>query len=254
MPLTSSSTFSPHILLAPQVIYPLSSNEDESVSPLQPDEDPWKLTTSNCSSHIEVPLRRDWMNRSSNPAITSKILRDLSNQSEKSNDTKSTAHTDAWRACESDLINETKHQLESVDAPELHCGASTGYHLVGILSQAQVINIQKHEKDKRSRFPPSCLSSEYLKRCILTPLEERGCQFTIFKENDCEFCKCSFAGPSAKDEQIEHGQYQSPYEITSRGAVSTSGDQAENRSDKGAITSAELEEMSRISFEIANIE
>ncbi|WWC61166.1 uncharacterized protein I303_103746 [Kwoniella dejecticola CBS 10117] len=253
--MSSNESFpgSPHFLIAPYVDYPLSTNEHDTASPLQPDANPWFLSRATCADHMSVPLRREWMSRTDDPNVTSRVLKDLSDLSQTD---RSQRRIIARKACISDLISETQHQLSAIDPPVKFCNASTGFHVVSILSQAQKdsVILQRRADEGESgsmEFPPSSLAPDYLRRCAVTPLTEREVVFSLIRDNGQDYCRCSFAGPSLASGRRSRGaEYQAPFTLTQKGESATSNYPRMGH-EQGMIGRKEnREEMSRLSREV----
>ncbi|WWD01444.1 hypothetical protein V866_008388 [Kwoniella sp. B9012] len=166
----------PHILLSPYVEYTIPSNTEEPISEVRIADSPWYVARPECSDHFEVPLHREWKSQVTQGDLNAGHFDDITSKGD----------SPIKLCCKADLINETEHQLESVHPPENTCYASSGHHVIAILS----------EKEK-NLMENASLTSELvwddLGGSTTVPLQNRDVTFSRYTEDGTDYIRCTFA-------------------------------------------------------------
>ncbi|WVQ70136.1 uncharacterized protein L199_008361 [Kwoniella botswanensis] len=166
----------PHILLSPYVEYTIPSNTEEPISEVRYPDSPWYDARPECSDHFEVPLHREWKSQVTQGDLNAGHFDDITSKGD----------SPIKLCCKADLINETEHQLQSVYPPEDTCYASSGCHIIAILSEKEKALMEN------ASFLPG-FASEDLKGSITLPLQDRDVTFSRYTENGTVYIRCTFA-------------------------------------------------------------
>ncbi|KAK6902887.1 hypothetical protein L486_08373 [Kwoniella mangroviensis CBS 10435] len=171
----------PHILLSPYVEYTIPSDTKEPISEVRIADSPWYVARPECSTHFEAPLHREWKSQVTRGDLNAGRFNHIS----------STGDSPIKLCCKADLINETEHQLQSVDPPEDTCYASSGHHIIAILSE-------KEKALMGNASPLPGFPSEDFKGSITVPLQDREVTFSRYTEDDTDYVRSGSEMPGLK--------------------------------------------------------